>query len=125
MGKRIGLMLANLYQGSSISMWKAFAKAASRHKDGSFFVFPGGKLGEDNGDEYMRNDIFSLVTPESIDGVIIWTSALSGTRDASELRDYALGFMMTDVLHSSEVQRHIRALKPDSELIEMRLESMG
>ena len=90
MGKRIGLMLANLYQGSSISMWKAFAKAASRHKDGSFFVFPGGKLGEDNGDEYMRNDIFSLVTPESIDGVIIWTSALSGTRDASELRDYAL-----------------------------------
>ena len=90
MGKRIGLMLANLYQGSSISMWKAFAKAASRHKDGSFFVFPGGKLGEDNGDEYMRNDIFSLVTPESIDGVIIWTSALSGTRDASELCDYAL-----------------------------------
>ena len=90
MGKRIGLMLANLYQGSSISMWKAFAKAASRHKDGSFFVFPGGKLGEDNGDEYMRNDIFSLVTPESIDGVIIWTSALSGTRDASELHDYAL-----------------------------------
>ncbi|MBO8436805.1 MAG: substrate-binding domain-containing protein [Spirochaetes bacterium] len=90
MGKRIGFMLANIYQGSGITMWKAIAKAASKHKEDALFVFPGGKLGETDGDEYMRNDIFSLASPESIDGAIIWTSALSGTKDAEDIAVYVL-----------------------------------
>ena len=90
MGKRIGFMLANLYQGSGITMWKAIARAAGKNKDCALFVFPGGKLEETDGDEYMRNSIFTLATPESLDGAIIWTSALSGRKTASEVASFVL-----------------------------------
>ncbi len=76
--KRTGFLLSNIYQGSSIAMWKAIAEA-SLAEDGVLYVFPGGRLEYD--DEYLKNSIYALASPENIDNAIIWASALTGKGD--------------------------------------------
>lgn len=88
MAKRIGLVLANIYQGSAVSMWKVFAEIARKSNGNALIVFPGGKLGELENDEYLRNGIFDLVTPSAVDGAVIWTSALSGAEGSPILSDF-------------------------------------
>ncbi len=78
MGKRIGFLLANVYQGSSLSMWKSIAAARENEKDSALFVFPGGRINYLDGDEYLRNSIYELANSASLDGAIVWSSALTG-----------------------------------------------
>ena len=84
MSRRIGFLLANVYQGSSVSMWKAMAGAAQRERDSALFVFPGGRLRHEPGNEFLRNGIYELANSSSLDGAIIWTSALSGSVGSDE-----------------------------------------
>ena len=89
MGRRIGFLLANIYQGSSISMWKAMADAASADDESALFVFPGGRLRHAPSNEYLRNGIYDLANGASLDGAVIWTSALSGSVGADEAASFA------------------------------------
>ena len=89
MGRRIGFLLANVYQGSSTSMWKAMAGAASGDDGSALFVFPGGRLRYVPGNEYLRNGIYDLANSSSLDGAVIWTSALSGSVGADEAAMFA------------------------------------
>ncbi len=48
-------------------------------------VFPGGRLYSQYPLERMRNSIYDLVTPENLDGSIIWSSSLTGRAKSEDV----------------------------------------
>ena len=56
--------------------------------NGSFFVFPGGKLGAKNNSERLRNDIYKLANSSNLDGVISWASSISGSVPVQEIESF-------------------------------------
>lgn len=86
-GKRIGFILGTIYSGSALKLWHKLAAKASSH-DGSFFVFPGGRLDKQTEDGKLRNKIYSLVNSENIDGLISWASSISGGVSTEELESF-------------------------------------
>ncbi|MDY2844062.1 MAG: substrate-binding domain-containing protein [Treponema sp.] len=83
-GKRIGFILGTIHSGSALKLWHKLAAKASEH-DGSFFVFPGGKLDTRAESGEIRNKIYSLANSENIDGLISWASSLSGNVSSADL----------------------------------------
>ncbi len=83
MGKRIGFVLATIHQGSSIAMCKSMVETALESGENSLFVFPVGRLEYKEGNEYLRNQILSLVNKSNLDSVIVWSSSLTGKKDIS------------------------------------------
>ena len=59
-------------------MWKAMREAYLSSSDDFLFVFPGGRLSCKEGNEHLRNSIYSLASPCNIDALIIWASSLAG-----------------------------------------------
>lgn len=88
MHKRIGLMLATIHQGSGIALWRAVSKEAKKRDDTTLFVFPGGRLNYLKDNEYLRNEVFSLVNSTNIDSSIIWASSLTGKVDYNQVGEY-------------------------------------
>lgn len=86
-GRRIGFILGTIYSGSALKLWHKLASKASSH-DGSFFVFPGGRLDKQTEDGKLRNKIYSLVNSENIDGLISWASSISGGVSQEELESF-------------------------------------
>ena len=72
--RRIGLIVASMHTGSSLTLWQEVAKQASL-SDCSLFVFVGGRLECPEGQEYLRNAIYPLANRQNIDAVISWASA--------------------------------------------------
>lgn len=87
MGKRIGFMLASIHMGSANKMWHRLLELCSEGPE-SVFVFPGGRLNFPGDGEHLRNSIYALANSENLDGLISWTSSLTGTQSASEVADY-------------------------------------
>lgn len=83
-GKRIGFILGTIHAGSALRLWRKLAAKAGR-KDGSFFVFPGGKLDNQSEDGRLRNRIYRLANEENLDGLISWSSSISGGVPSDEL----------------------------------------
>ena len=75
--RRIGLIVASMHTGSSLTLWQEVAKQASL-SDCSLFVFVGGRLECPEGQEDLRNAIYPLANRQNIDAVISWASALGG-----------------------------------------------
>lgn len=88
MGKRIGLILATIHQGSSTTLWKAIAEESERRQDESLFVLPCGRLNFSGNNEYLRNEILSLVNSKNLDDLIVWTSSLTGKEDYKDIAEY-------------------------------------
>lgn len=82
--QRVGLLVASVHTGSSLSLWQEVAKEAQK-SDSSLFVFAGGRLESPEGQEYLRNCIYDLANGENIDALISWSSALGGYVEASEV----------------------------------------
>ncbi len=72
--KRIGFALNTIHFGSSLKLWLKLANYASQEK-GSFFIFPGSTL-ENSETNALRNEIYRLVNPENLDGLISWASSI-------------------------------------------------
>ncbi len=68
-----GFILANIHIGTGRSLWTAVVKAAEQH-DVNPICFPGGGLRASTGFEAQRNAIYDLVKPESVNGLISWSS---------------------------------------------------
>ena len=84
MNKRIGLVLASIHEGASIRLWRSVLSSVDLLSD-SVVVFPGGRLNYKEQDEYLRNNIYSLETKENFDGIINWSSSLTGELTAEEV----------------------------------------
>ena len=91
MGRRIGFLLANVYQGASRAMWRYAAVLAKEHPDDSLIIFPGGRLGFLGSSEYLRNSIYDLVDSSSIDGALIWSSSLTGAEGLDNVISFVKG----------------------------------
>jgi len=83
----LGLVLASIHTGASNGLWSEIARLAQR-SGSSLFVFPGGRLECQEGQEYVRNSIYSLVNPDNLDGIITWASALAGSVGFNEVQTF-------------------------------------
>ncbi len=91
MGKRTGLVLANIYQGASRAMWRLASMLSEEHPDEALLLFPGGRIGYPGGSEYLRNSIYDLVDRSSLDGAIVWSSSLTGAEDTESISGFVKG----------------------------------
>ena len=82
---RIGFVSAELSTGSSASLWPSVASMFPSGGKDTLVVFPGGRLYSQDPLERMRNSIYELVTPENLDGSIIWSSSLTGMAKSEDV----------------------------------------
>jgi DNA-binding LacI/PurR family transcriptional regulator/AraC-like DNA-binding protein len=87
--KRIGLALASIHKGSAQNLWSSFAREA---EDANLFIFPGGVLNSLSDLDYLRNPIYSLINPQNIDGLVVWSSSIGDTVSPGEFLDFHRSF---------------------------------
>ena len=84
---RIGFVLAELSTGTASSLWPSVASMFPPEGDDTFVVFSGGRLNSSNPMEKMRNTIYRFVTPDNLDGAIIWGSSLTGNAKSIDVME--------------------------------------
>ena len=82
---RIGFVLADLFMGSSVTLWPAVASMFPDNGKDCVILFPGGRLGSSSPLEKMQNSIYSLVGPDNLDGLIVWSSSLTGNASSDDV----------------------------------------
>ena len=82
---RIGFVSAELSTGSSASLWPSVASMFPSGGKDTLIVFSGGRLYSQDPIERMRNSIYEMVTPENLDGSIIWSSSLTGMAKSEDV----------------------------------------
>lgn len=87
MGRRVAFILASIHEGSSVHMFRRSLSAFDIRKD-ALFVFPGGRLNYKPGNEYLRNSIYDLANRENFDGLVAWTSSLTGAAGVDEVSQF-------------------------------------
>lgn len=85
--KKIALVLASIHTGSSVTLWQEVARLAQSSGD-QLFVFPGGRIAYQENQEFLRNEIYTLVNPDNVEGMLVWASALSGAVSIQEVEKY-------------------------------------
>lgn len=88
MGKRTGLLLANIHLGSSVSLWRAIAEKNINCAESALFVFPGGRLDYAESNEHLRNQVFSLANSKNLNSAIVWSSSLTGSLDFKQVGEF-------------------------------------
>ncbi|MFE7033306.1 substrate-binding domain-containing protein [Streptomyces sp. NPDC057621] len=68
----VGLLTANIHLGVGATLWSG-ARAAAERNDVNLICFPGGNLR--HGD-VARSELYELVGPARLDGVVCWSSTL-------------------------------------------------
>ena len=91
MAERIGFITSNIYQGTSIAMWKALSEVFRTAPGCSLFILPGGRLNAADDSEDMRSMIYDLACKGSLDGIMIWASSLSGFARKSDIVRFVRG----------------------------------
>ncbi len=91
MGRKTGLLLANVYQGASRAMWRYAAALSAEHPDDTLIILPGGRIGFIGGSEYLRNTIYDLADAASLDGAMIWSSSLTGAENSESIASFVKG----------------------------------
>ncbi|MDR2094727.1 MAG: helix-turn-helix domain-containing protein [Treponema sp.] len=81
--KRIGLALASIHTGASLSVCPCFIKTAAA-ENVSLFIFPGGRLNALSDSENLRNPVYSLINKENLDGFVSWSSSIHYTEQREE-----------------------------------------
>ena len=76
--------MASIHEGASIRLWRSVLSSVDLLSD-SVVVLPGGRLNYKERDEYLRNNIYNLETKENFDGIISWSSTLTGELTAEEV----------------------------------------
>ena len=84
MDKRIGLILATIHEGASIRLMRSALNSVDIMSD-SVVILPGGRLNFRGQDEYLRNSIYQLASRENFDGIISWSSSLTGEMNTEEV----------------------------------------
>ena len=84
---RIGFVLAELSTGTANSLWPSVASMFPSEGNDTFVVFSGGRLNSSDPLEKMRNSIYRFVTPENLDGAIIWGSSLTGNARSTDVME--------------------------------------
>ncbi|MBQ7643663.1 MAG: substrate-binding domain-containing protein [Spirochaetales bacterium] len=83
----IALALAEIDKGSAVHLWPSVAAMFPKTGKDRLFIFPGGIYDNPTDFEYLRNTVYSYVTPMNIDAAIIWTSSMTNPHDADTVTE--------------------------------------
>ena len=89
--KRIGLVLSQIFSALSQNVWGSFVRTA-KDKGASLFIIPGGRLNSFHEYENLRNQIYSLVNAENLDGCVTWSSTIHNKQLKEEFEHFHGGF---------------------------------
>ncbi|HEU4322411.1 MAG TPA: substrate-binding domain-containing protein [Roseiflexaceae bacterium] len=78
----VGFLSSNIHVGVSRTLWLGVVDAAARH-DVSLVCFPGGGL-RAAGAERQRNLLYDLADPQLLDGLVAWSSTITGASAPDE-----------------------------------------
>jgi signal transduction histidine kinase/DNA-binding LacI/PurR family transcriptional regulator/AraC-like DNA-binding protein/CheY-like chemotaxis protein len=82
--KTVGLLLADIHTGASVSLWPGVSEEAARNGV-NLVCFPGGRLRAEQEFEAGRNSVYDLAGPESLEGLVTWASSLGGSLGPEEI----------------------------------------
>jgi DNA-binding LacI/PurR family transcriptional regulator/AraC-like DNA-binding protein len=80
----VALVCASIHTGASRGLWSGVADEALS-RGASVLCLPGGRLGALEDFEAARNGIYRFAGPRNADGVVCWTTSLSGSADPAAL----------------------------------------
>jgi signal transduction histidine kinase/DNA-binding LacI/PurR family transcriptional regulator/AraC-like DNA-binding protein len=83
----IGLLTANIHVGASRMLWPGAVDAAEA-LNLNLISFPGGALCVETAFEAQRNIVYNLVPTERLDGLVIWSSTITGSCDPHTSADF-------------------------------------
>ena len=90
-GNNIGLIVAEIASGWGQSIWNSFVKTA-KAENKNLYIFPGGQLNNPIESECLRNTIYSLVSCDNLDGLIIFSSSVRYEQSEEVFEKFHLGF---------------------------------
>lgn len=82
---RVGFVLADIFTGSAVALWPSVASMFPEDGKDSLVIFPGGRLNSSSTLDRMKNSIYSLVSPDNLDGLIVWSSSLTGNANTEDV----------------------------------------
>jgi len=77
------LLTANIHVGSSTRLWLGVVDAAERHAV-NLLCFPGGRVQTGRDAEAQRNVLYDLMSPALLDGLVSWSSTITGSFEPAE-----------------------------------------
>jgi diguanylate cyclase (GGDEF)-like protein len=89
--KRIGLQTARLEYGYGVKIWQG-AVACAEKMDADLIVFPGRNLEAPHGFDYQYNRIFSLMTKDNLDALILITTLVCNYIDDDAISEFCSRF---------------------------------
>lgn len=79
--------LAPAIHGGSLDQWLGVVDAARKH-DVNLICFPGWSPNYPTGFQAQANVVYGLVTPQNVDGIITWASAIGNYMKAEEIQAF-------------------------------------
>jgi DNA-binding LacI/PurR family transcriptional regulator/anti-anti-sigma regulatory factor len=79
--------LAPSMHGGSLNQWLGVVDAAQAH-DVNLICFPGWSPNYPSGFQAQANVLYDLVTPENVDGIVTWASAIGNYMTADEIQAF-------------------------------------
>src|SRR5262249_48082001 len=83
----IGFLTAYIHDDVSRRLWRGVVDAANRHNI-HVVCFPGGGPYPETEFEAQRSVIYDLVNPAVLDGLISWSSTITGSLDPAHIRAF-------------------------------------
>ena len=94
--RSIGIVCAELDENYHREILRGSIDAA-QEQDANLIVFTGGQLVSTTADQSTTNVIFSLITPSSVDALVLYSGTLVGKVDSDELIKFAARYQMPTV----------------------------
>jgi hypothetical protein len=104
--RTIGFLTASIHIGASRRLWRGVVDAATRHNV-NLVCFPGGLHVSDEF-EAQRNVIYDLVNRACLDGLISWSSTITGSLDPV---DFACHICSTGMMPSDSCCGNLTTFK--------------
>ena len=109
----IGVILDNVAGESRTSLWPGIADTIRAH-DGNLLCYVGGYLRDPHNFSTGSNVVYDLVDTSGLDGLIIWTSALSSYVGEASIRRFCDGFRPLPIVSIGLVLDGIPSIVLDS-----------
>ncbi|HXL02694.1 MAG TPA: hypothetical protein PK016_06210, partial [Candidatus Atribacteria bacterium] len=96
----IGCVTDGIIYEYQVKAWEAIISSA-QEKDVNLFTFVGGRLRSGQGFDVYANQVYNLVTPRSIDGLIVLSSAIGGEVTTEEIGNFCRKYLPLPVVNIS------------------------
>lgn len=105
--------LAPAIHGGSLDQWLGVVDAAQKH-DVNLLCFPGWSPNYPTGFQVQANVLYDLVTPQNVDGIITWASAIGNYMTAEEIQAFHDRYRPLPIVTIGRTVKGIPSLLMDS-----------